>query len=92
MNNRDMPANPAIGEIRKYDNSIHDAYDVDKEYWHFAGETKFEKAFWQVYSAMLSDTKDFSPHHMNAEYVGAARNAIDAVNAGFKALEELGDE
>ena len=47
----------------------------------FDGETKYEKAYWQVLSAML--TSGFS-HHSPEEL---ATEAIEATNAGFKALE-----
>lgn len=46
---------------------------------HNEGETKREKAFWQVYSAMIGN----SAQH----YDKLAIEAITAVNAGFKALE-----
>lgn len=50
------------------------------------GETKYEKAFWQVYSAMLAD-----PEIGAAPYTDLAEYAISAVNAGFKALEKRND-
>ena len=70
MNNQDMPANPSTNW--KNCEELENQYD---------GETKREKAFWQVYSAMLSS--GFS-HHSPEEL---AAEAIEATNAGFKALE-----
>ena len=49
------------------------------------GETKREKAFWQVYSSMLGHTQ--SEVNSKGEFDSIAKDAIDAVNAGFKALE-----
>jgi len=71
MNNQDRSAvpHPSI--------SLRAAGEVEAS----TGETKYEKAYWQVFSAMLST--GFS-HHSPEEL---AVEAIEAVNAGFKALE-----
>lgn len=70
MNNQDMPANP------------HPPIDTGSGIIPSrTGETKREKAFWQVYSAILSS--GFS-HHSPEDL---AKEAVDSVNAGFKALE-----
>ena len=77
MNNQDMPVSPATIKER-FAFAGRDSVTVDVEY---SGETKREKAFWQVFSAMLST--GFS-HHSPEEL---AAEAIEATNAGFKALE-----
>ena len=69
MNNEDMPAHPVV----KTDNSG----------WVFKGETKREKAFWQVYSALLS-----SPNTTSVNEGDIASVAITLVDEGFKALSE----
>ena len=48
-------------------------------------KTKFEKAFWQVYSAMASNPEIATP------YKDLAKLAIKAVNSGFEALEKRND-
>jgi hypothetical protein len=63
MNNQDMPANAQSTIL----------YDED------CGETKREKAFWQVYSALIP--------HRNGVWEDDANEAMGFVNAGFKALE-----
>lgn len=71
MKNQDMPANP------------HPPIDTGSGIIPSrTGETKREKAFWQVYSAMLSSVifKDWDCDQISI-------SAIEAVNAGFKALE-----
>ena len=73
MNNQDMPVTP----IRDHKNG-HQLRVGDKK---CDGETKREKAFWQVFSAMLSS--GFS-HHSPEEL---AAEAIKTTDAGFKALE-----
>lgn len=50
------------------------------------GETKYEKAFWQVYSAIMSD-----PESKNFSHDDVAGFAIRATYAGFKALENRND-
>ena len=77
MNNQDMPVSPATIKER-FAFAGRDSVVADVEY---SGETKYEKAYWQVFSAMLSS--GFS-HHSPEEL---AAEAIEATNAGFKALE-----
>ena len=62
-----MPANPV---------------DYNEKHEEEIGETKYEKAFWQMYSSMVID-----PELANSGYDSIADYAIEAVNAGFKALE-----
>ena len=89
MNNQDMPANPMFDNdanpcmIRLEGSNTKKAVE---------GETKFEKAFWQVYSAMLSDPAPFT--NIDNPFINIdelAGYAINAVNAGFKALENRND-
>lgn len=76
MENQDMPVNPTIiSETFTFVGGKSKTVDVE-----YLGETKREKAFWQVFSAML----DSNPC---TEYDAIAYSAIKAVNAGFKALE-----
>lgn len=75
MKNQDMPANPQQG------------FSDGEQSWSSmdvggTGETKREKAFWQVYSAMQS-----SEIYAECPHESTANQAIEAVNAGFKALE-----
>ena len=77
MNNQDMPVSPATIKER-FAFAGRDSVVADVEY---SGETKREKAFWQVFSAMLSS--GFS-HHSPEEL---AAEAIKTTDAGFKALE-----
>ena len=72
-----MPVSPATIKER-FAFAGRDSVVADVEY---SGETKREKAFWQVYSAMLSS--GFS-HHSPEEL---AVEAIEATNAGFKVLD-----
>jgi hypothetical protein len=78
MKNQDMPANPAT-RTEKRNTKGFGAVSCDVSY---IGETKREKAFWQVFSAMLGH-----PDMVNDTYDGTANNALEAVNAGFRALE-----
>ena len=71
MKNQDMPARPSTNWA-----------DSEVSVIQFEGETKFEKAFWQMYSSMVID-----PELANSGYDSIADYAIEAVNAGFKALE-----
>ena len=87
MKNENMPANPATGAVYKESKTLEYTRTEDNEdHWHFPGETKFEKAFWQVYSAMASNPEIATP------YKDLAKLAINAVNSGFKALEARGNE
>ena len=58
--------------------------DSDELVSQFDGETKFERAFWQVYSAMCTngDVVDYS---------ALAEFTIRATDAGFEALERKGE-
>lgn len=78
MSNQDMPANPAT-RVETRNTEGFGALSCDVTY---SGETKREKAIWQVYSAMLvhSDTCELT-------FYDTARVAIKAVDAMFKALE-----
>ena len=76
MKNQDTPANPV--SPNKHDHQWAAARD--------GGETKYEKAFWQVYSAIMSD-----PKLADADAPDMAEFAINAVNAGFEALENRND-
>ena len=74
MCDQDMPANPVLdktGHVKRIE-------DLQCN-----GETKREKAFWQVYSAMLSN-KDCC----RISYDDIASKAIYALKAGFDALED----
>ena len=75
MKNQDMPANPC-SFIEEHLSSDGEKVLLKTD---CNGETKFEKAFWQVYSSMLSNV------NLNYEYI--ANDALKAVHAGFKALE-----
>jgi hypothetical protein len=78
MNNQNIPANPVIRlETRKINDFADQVCDVS-----YSGETKREKAFWQVYSSMLGH-----PETECSSYDNTANSALEAVNAGFKALE-----
>ena len=73
MNNQDMPANPST--------NWEDCEELESQ---SDGETKREKAFWQVFTAMAaikSDGRYFD------DFDDTAKIALDAVNAGFKALD-----
>ena len=80
MNNQDMPASPIFNNEAK-PRMVVDKDSMSKIEKPAVGETKYEKAYWQVLSAML--TSGFS-HHSPEEL---ATEAIEATNAGFKALE-----
>ena len=84
MKNKDMPANAAIGAVYKQSKTLECILreDIDSQ-WHFPGETKYEKAFWQVYSAFLSNSNVNPDLGVGDLY----KAAIEAVNAGFEALE-----
>jgi len=73
MKNQDMPANPVSHATLT---ELPDLCVTES-----TGETKYEKAFWQVYSAMCTDG-DVIDCNALAEF------AIKATDAGFKALEE----
>lgn len=53
---------------------------TDESQW--IGETKREKAFWQTYNTMI-----LMSGGSETTYDQVASTAIEAVNAGFKALE-----
>tara|TARA_R110001599_G_scaffold202205_1_gene399032 strand:- start:308 stop:550 length:243 start_codon:yes stop_codon:yes gene_type:complete len=77
MKNQETPANPVPHE------NISEMPTVCIT--ESMGETKYEKAFWQVYSEMI---KNCHPDTDNKhEFLHAARKATEAVNAGFEALE-----
>jgi hypothetical protein len=71
MNNEDIPANPVYS--KKGERSLLSV-----------GETKREKAFWQVYSAIISSPAT----NVDVLFPDIAEIALSAVNAGFKALGE----
>ena len=84
MKNEDMPANALSGDAYQ-DFAGYNEMKNDSSYNpNCQGETKREKAFWQVYSAMLVGYTDLSP----AACDELARLSMNAVNAGFKALDE----
>ena len=76
MNNQDMPAHPQSGFS-----------DVDTSWTSEdcggVGETKREKAFWQVYSAI-----NLHPSNHCFDYDALAISTVKIVNAGFRALGE----
>ena len=78
MKNEDMPvyAQNESGYSDSRESKYH-PYEVGM------GETKFEKAFWQVYSAMIASpaTSD------DLLFPDIAAISVSAVNDGFKALE-----
>jgi len=78
MKNQDIPASPVPHETLTEMPSLCVTESM--------GETKYEKAFWQVYSAIVSDP---SLDHATTEQM--ADFAIKAVNAGFKALGKRND-
>ena len=87
-----MPANPVSSADIQAQCKIAGTNDVLEVQKMLNGETKYEKAFWQVYSAMLSDPAPFiniDNPLINLDEL--ARYAINAVNAGFKALENRND-
>ena len=73
MKNQDMTVNPHPPIERESGEYIPSSI----------GETKREKAFWQVYSSICTSAIHFNPDSCDE----LARHAINAVNAGFKALE-----
>lgn len=79
MKNQDMPVNILRGA-----NGLvftEDDFECGALEGVLMGETKREKAFWQIYSAMLSH-----PETEGSTYDITAEFAIEAVDAGFKAL------
>ena len=86
MKNQNMPANPLISGDIQTQCKIAGTNDVIEVQKMLNGETKYEKAFWQVYSSVMSD-----PNLVDADAPDMAEYAISAVNAGFKALENRND-
>jgi hypothetical protein len=76
MKNEDMPASPQSG----FTDGDHPWCSVD---CGGEGETKREKAFWQVYSALLA-----SPNTTSVNEGDIASVAMTLVDEGFKALGE----
>lgn len=87
MKNEDMPANPQSFSMTGIDADCgtmmthYEGYEAIKN----MGETKFEKAFWQVYSAIISSPTTSA----DMLFPDIATIAVSAVNDGFKALESL---
>ena len=80
MKNEDMPANPQSFAMTGMDTecgTMLTHYYIEEAIENM-GETKFEKAYWQVYSAILVGRKG-----------DVARMALEATKEGFKALESL---
>ena len=80
MNNQDMPAHPQSGSSTGRTTYL--SSDLGG-----VGETKREKAFWQVYSAMVGGIySDYNNVSVGAEALAA--EAAGVVDVGFKALGE----
>ncbi len=89
MKNQDMPANPQSFSMIEGECGTILTHYSGEEVQQNMGETKFEKAFWQVYSSMI---KNCHPDTENKhEFFHVAMKANEAVNAGFKALENRND-
>ncbi len=84
MKNQDMPANSTKGRLARKESEVWDYQVGNDDKFQFVGETKREKAFWQVYSAMIVIKQD---GRYFDDFDDTAKFALDAVNAGFKALE-----
>jgi len=78
MKNQDTPENPLSNDTLSEMPSVCMTESM--------GETKYEKAFWQVYSAIMSD-----PEAKSNNIDNVADFAIRATDAGFKALENRND-
>jgi hypothetical protein len=83
MENENMPANPQSFSMSEEDCGTTITHLSDADAKESMGETKREKAFWQVYSAMVKH-----PDDELSKYDTIAYFALEAVNAGFKALSE----
>ena len=82
MKSQDIPASPTKITVVDWEAGKIDNYQFGNRSIVSMGETKYEKAFWQVYSAMVVD-----PELADSGYDNIADHAIEAVNTGFKALE-----
>lgn len=80
IDNKDMPANPCT-----YKQQTKTGMGYGEKTVHEKGETKREKAFWQIYSAMVACPESVIGR---LSYDEIAINAIEATNAGFKALSD----
>ncbi len=83
MKNEDMPANAQSFSMIDGECGTAMTHLTKEEIIENKGETKREKAFWQVYSSICTSAIHFNPDSCDE----LARHAINAVNAGFKALE-----
>ena len=83
MKNENMPANPQSFSMSEEDCGTTITHLSDADAAESMGETKREKAFWQVYSAMV-----MHPDDELSQYDTIAHFALEAVNAGFKALNK----
>jgi hypothetical protein len=84
MKNENMPANPQSFSMSEEDCGTTITHLSDADAKESMGETKQEKAFWQVYSALIA-----CPIYGGwCIFDEPAELALKAVNAGFKALSE----
>ena len=79
MKNQDMPASPIFSNEAK-PCMVVDRDSIRKIEKPAVGESKYEKAFWMMFSSLASAFP-------SSEIDEIAKGAIEATDAGFKALE-----